>query len=82
MLYPTPSFAAICRMLRPAAFSWSTCARFMRDRGRPCRPPEARAARIPAVTRSRIRSRSSCATAEMMVKSACPSGLLVSMFSW
>ena len=43
--------------------------------------PFARALRIPALTRSRIRSRSSCATADTMVKRACPSGLLVSMFS-
>jgi len=35
----------------------------------------------PAVTRSRIRSRSSCATALTIVKRACPNALLVSMFS-
>jgi hypothetical protein len=43
--------------------------------------PFARAFRIPALTRSRIKSRSSCATADTIVNSACPNALLVSMFS-
>ena len=43
--------------------------------------PLARALRRPARTRSRIRSRSSCATADTIVNNACPSGEVVSMFS-
>src|SRR5271157_1206087 len=44
--------------------------------------PLARALRRPARTLSRMRSRSSCATADTIVKSACPRGEVVSIFSW
>ena len=51
-------------------------------RGRPNFLPLARAFLRPARTRSRMRSRSSCATADTIVKSACPRGEVVSIFSW
>jgi hypothetical protein len=79
--YPTPRFAEICRRLWPSAFNWRIRSRSTVAFGRPRRLPFARAFRIPALTLSRIKSRSNCATADTIVKSACPNALLVSMFS-
>ena len=49
--------------------------------GRPNFLPFSRAFRIPTLTRSLIKSRSNCATADTIVKSACPKAQLLSMFS-
>jgi hypothetical protein len=79
--YPTPRFAAICRRHWPCSFNSRIRSRSTPLFGRPSFLPFALAFRIPAVTRSRIKSRSSCATADTIVKSACPNALEVSMFS-
>ncbi len=65
----------------PARRSATTCARSMSSGARPSRTPSARALRIPALTRSTIRLRSSSAMLPIRVMNIRPIGPLLSIAS-